>query len=99
MSNVRQLEREVRVQMLETLRGLLGKLDLILRGRGDPGMFLSKEITRSKWCSRRTSLPVISGRLQRGRRKAGRSVRSWLEQQLRGFPEGGSGKEPACQCR
>ena len=36
---------------------------------------------------------------QRGSRKAGRSVRSWLEQQLRGFPGGGSGKEPACQCR
>ena len=45
MSNVRQLEREVRVQMLETLRGWLGKLDLILRGSGDPGIFLSKEIT------------------------------------------------------
>ena len=45
MSNVRQLEREVRIQMLETLRGWLGKLDLILRARGDPGMFLSKEST------------------------------------------------------
>ena len=70
MSNVRQLEREVRVQMLETLRGLLGKLDLILRGRGDPGMFLSKEITRSKWCSRRTSLPVDLRKTAEGQRES-----------------------------